>query len=262
MNKSKSYQRTRLESMAHHKININKAILFVATVVFFCAFSSGSYAQRVTPMVFELDPIGSGSSKSLRIENTKEQSLTVEFVATKISLDEFGNESRTPADNDFLIYPPQALIPGGKTQIVKVRYIGDPTILESNAYRVSVNQLPVQVERGFQGVGVVVNFNTLVNVSPIDSTAQLSVIDIAKGADDQWDILIENKGNRFSRLSKTVWQVTSTVDTSNTKLIKKSEVADMTDKNLVIPNSTLRLSIPSIEGFEPSTTKISISTDI
>ena len=260
MIKSKLYSYAGLSCPFHNATNLAKALLFLATVIFACLFSIGSYAQRVTPMVFELEPLGSGSATSLRIENTKEQSMTVEFIATKISLDEFGNESRSPADDDFLIYPPQALIPNGKTQVVKVQYVGDPQISESTAYRVSVNQLPVKIDAGFKGVGVLVNFNTLVNVSPVDSIADLSVVNISEGKDDQWDILIENKGNRFSRLSRTVWQVTSTVDASKTRLFKKSEVADMTEKNLVIPNSKLRLSIPSIEGFDPSTTKISISS--
>jgi len=80
-----------------------------------------AYAQRVQPMVFELEPLGKGSTESIRLENNKQRPITVEMNASKIVLDEFGKETNIPADEDFLIYPPQTIVQPGKTQIIKVR---------------------------------------------------------------------------------------------------------------------------------------------
>ena len=236
-----------------------KAIVCVIALVL---LSTTAQAQRVSPMVFELEPTGSQSATSLRVENNKEEAMTVEFIATKINLDEYGNETRTPADEDFLIYPPQALIQSGKAQVVKVKYVGDPVITESTAYRVSVIQLAVQSDDpSFQGIGVLVNFNTLVNVSPLDSKPELAVSQIKAVTDDKWELLIENTGNRFCRFSKTTWEIKSTVDPNNVHSLGQLEVGQLLDKNLIVPNSKLRVTIPAIEGFDPTQTSISISSD-
>ncbi len=232
------------------------SILLLISVI----IGQNAYAQRVQPMVFELEPIGAKASASLRVENTLQNPMTVEIIPTKITMDEYGNETLVPADDDFLIYPPQTLIEKGKTQVVRVKYIGDPTIKTSHAYRVSVKQLPVDLkESGHTGVGMVINFNTLLNVTPSDAESDIEVTEISPGDGERWNIAIENSGDRFSRLSKTVWHISDTSDTSNTKRIKSLDVGKLTQRNLVLPHSTLKMSIPAIEGFKPETTKIAIA---
>lgn len=211
-------------------------------------------------MVFELSPTGSKSSAVLRIENTQQNSMTVELVPTRIHMDELGNETLVSAEEDFLIYPPQTLIEPGKTQVVRVNYIGEPAINSSQAYRISVKQLPVNLRTsGHTGVGMVINFNTLLNVVPDNAAPELSVTSISANDEDTWDIAISNTGNRFQRLSKTVWNVIDTVNPSNTVRLKSLEVGQLTERNLVLPGSTLMMSIPSIEGFSPENVKIEIS---
>ena len=140
---------------------------------------STSHAQRVEPMVFELASSGTKSTTSLRVSNNKSSPLTIEVEPTRISLDDEGNETRTLAEDDFLIYPPQSILQPGKTQVIKVKYIGDPNIDISKAYRISVKQVPVDLGLGdTTGVGLLLNFNTLANVIPAKAKAELSVVDI------------------------------------------------------------------------------------
>lgn len=240
--------------LAGGKPALRYAILLVSVF-----FGLQANAQRVQPMVFEIEPIGAKAATSLRIENTQQNSMTVEIIPTKIIMDEYGRETLTPADDDFLIYPPQTLIEKGKTQVVRVKYIGDPTITSSQAYRVSVKQLPVDLKHsGHTGVGMVINFNTLVNVVPKDAEPAVSIVGISQGENEHWNLEIKNDGDRFSRLSKTVWQVSDTSDSSKTKRIKSLDVGKLTERNLVLPNSVLKMSIPAIEGFKPETTEIAI----
>jgi len=122
--------------------------IFVSIVVILLAIVNcqASFAQRVEPMVFELAASGSKSTTSLRVNNNKSAPLTIEVEPSRISLDESGNETRTLAEDDFLIYPPQTILQPGKTQVIKVKYVGDPTIDASQAYRISVKQLPVNLK--------------------------------------------------------------------------------------------------------------------
>jgi len=132
-------------------------------------------------------------------------------------------------------------------------------IKSSQAYRISIKQLPVDLKQsGHTGVGMVINFNTLVNVVPDDVEPAVVITDISQGADDRWNLEIQNTGARFSRLSQTVWQISDTSDSSKTKRLKSLEVGQLTERNLVLPNSTINVSIPAIEGFNPETTEIAV----
>jgi len=231
------------------------ALLFFASVI----VAQSAFAQRVQPMVYELDATGSGASTSLRVENTKSVPMTLEFVASKIQLDEFGGETSELAEDDFLIFPPQALIKPGKAQVIRVKYIGDPQIETSQAYRISVKQLPVNLDKsGATGVAMLVNFHTLANVVPKSSEAALSVTNIVAADSNMWSITVENKGNRYARLSKTRWLVQNTQGGGKPLTLKSSEIGAMTELNLVLPNSKLTQLIPAIEGFDPSNTRIII----
>lgn len=239
-------------------IKITQLITVLGLLIFNGIHSA--YAQSVQPMVFELEPVGNRSSVDLKIENTKSSPITYEINAVKIKHDEFGNETRTSGEDDFLIYPPQTLILPGKTQIIKVRYVGEPQLELSQTYRILANELPVDLSGGdSSGVSVAMNFSTLCNVTPPGSKPEISVTRLEKAEGENWSITIANDGTRFVRLTETVIEVASTGDAKNKKVFKNEYISDLFSKNLVAPKSTLTLTIPAIEGFDLATTKITIS---
>jgi len=228
-----------------------------ASALSLLTLSMPAYAQRVQPMSYELGPSGSKSSTSLRVENTSKTDMTLELLARKISVDDKGKETLSPADDDFLIFPPQLILKAGKTQAIRVKYIGEPTIEQSAPYRISVKQIPIDLSgSGKTGVGMVVNFNTLAHVSPPSAKIDLHVTKITGNTAGTWDISIDNRGKKMGRLSQTVWKLK---DGSQSKMLSVKDVSDMTDKNLVMPGQTLNLTIPAIPGFSASTTTVEIS---
>lgn len=238
--------------------NTYKGASFGLIALAFLSISTPAFAQRVEPMSYSMAPSGNGATQSLRIENTTQSAMTVELTVNKISVDDYGNETKTPAEDDFLIFPPQAIIKPGKTQAVRVKYIGDPKIEQSAAYRISVGQLPINLGGSTGGaVGFVINFHTLATIAPKDSVAELHVSSLKSGVNGEWDVAIENRGNRMGRLSRSVWKLSDSSGKSRT--LAEQEVSKMTDKNLVMPGSTLKLSIPALEGFNLNTTSIDIS---
>jgi len=228
--------------------------LLTAAVVIFTV--QQSYAQSVEPMIFELEPLGSRSSQSLRIVNQNSGSMTIEIVPLKIVLDEFGKETHILAEEDFLIYPPQTIIPADATQLIKVKYIGDPTIENSQAYRISVNQLPVDLKTDSAGVSILTKFLTMVNVVPKKSRPELKITDVTADENDRWLVTVENSGNRFGSLSNTSWEIENTQDPAQSKDLSADEVGSFVVHTLVLPKSKLKLSVPAIEGFDPNLTKI------
>ena len=237
----------------------NSHPLFIILALFLTALISAlpAQAQRVQPMSYELAPSGSKAATSLRIENTSKVDMTLELIASRISVDGNGIETRASAEDDFLIFPPQLILKSGKTQAIRVKYIGEPILSESSAYRISLKQIPIDLTGSGQSrVGMVVNFHTLAHVTPPDAEVDLQVNKITKQGADVWAISIVNRGKKMGRLSRTQWKIN---DGSQSRTFTHKEVADMTERNLVMPGRTLNLNIPAIEGFDAATTSIKIN---
>ena len=233
--------------------------VFLLTTLFLKC--SSGFAQSVEPMIFELEPIGGASTETLRIDNPGSGPITLEIVPLKITFDEYGNESHEAAEDDFLIYPPQTIVQAGSTQVVKVKYIGDPEIQNSKAYRISINQLPVDLKTDSSGVSILTKFLTLVNVSPRDSRPDMRITEIVPQENDRWLVTIRNAGDRYGILSNSNWELESSVDASVKKTINADELSTHLIQTLVLPKSTLRLSVPAVDGFDPSSTNIVIKQE-
>jgi len=203
---------------AHRKHKVFTIILSIVTILLCALVYSNAQAQRVSPMVFELEPFGSDSSTSLRIENTKQSPLTIEISASQLNTNLHGKETLTPADDDFLIFPPQAIIQPGKTQMIRVKYIGEAALEQSQAYRIAVKQLPIDLKGdGTTNIGIAFHFFTLLNVTPEKTKPSLNIEKISPVDDQNWELTIVNSGDRFARLSTTEWDISDTQNSESNK---------------------------------------------
>ena len=235
------------------------ALVFLISLVL---LSGAQAAQRVYPLVFELAPFGSDAQTSLWIENSGQTPTSVEIVVNSVSMTEDGTESWTPADEDFLIFPPLAVVQPGGTQKVAVQYVGDPDLKASRAFRVSVRQVPVDLSgSGTVGVAVAVNFNTLANVVPAGVAAELQPRSLTPQAEEgKWEIVLENTGTRFARFSEMEWSFEDAA--GQAQVIAGNDLKGMTEgngSNFLPPQTTRRLRIPALQGFNPTTTRINVS---
>jgi fimbrial chaperone protein len=133
--------------------------------------SAAAYAMRVSPMVLEMETRGTNAVARLEVQNLNQGNLAFETRITRMEFDENGNVVETPADEDFLVFPPQGVLPPGGRQVVRLQWVGDPELPAAQAYYVSVNQLPVALEPGtVDNVGaqvqIVYHMKALVVVAP------------------------------------------------------------------------------------------------
>lgn len=85
-------------------------------------------AYEVEPMRIILD-LGSGrTSTVITINNTRDSDLPVEIVMKRRIVHPDGTQEFLPAEDDFSVFPPQALVPAGQSQAVRISYIGDPDL--------------------------------------------------------------------------------------------------------------------------------------
>ncbi|WP_245621595.1 fimbrial biogenesis chaperone [Enterovibrio calviensis] len=215
-----------------------------------------SYAYKVQPMIAEMTPTGRGAQMSMRIDNTNDFPLTVEVLPLKLEMNKQGKETLTPADNDLLVIPVTAIIAPGKSQSVTVRYLGEPDIKESQAYRISVRQQNVlRNENDSMDVGLLMRFDTLMNVKPKKSEPKLKIAQLTKSTND-WLVEVENTGTSYGRINEVKWTLKSG---GKTQVIEGSNIGDYIRSTLVLPKSKRIFTMKPVEGFNASNTQIELS---
>ncbi|NLR72712.1 molecular chaperone [Novosphingobium sp. ERN07] len=157
-------------------------------------------AYQVAPMIYDLKPSGSGAATIIRVRNDGDKPLTIELEAEKRAFDENGAETRTPADDDFVLFPVQAVVQPGKTQAVRVQYVGKPDLAQSETYLVTVRQVPVALpDQKQSGVQMVFNFSTMATIVPEGAKPAVTVVSTTReGADTV--LRLRNDGNRYANI--------------------------------------------------------------
>ena len=106
-----------------------------------------AFAFKLLPISRTFTPAGSGATQSYQVVNDSDERLAVQVSIVQRQMDLTGKENYKPADEDFLIYPPQILLEPQKTQTVRVTWLGDPQPTKELAYRIIAEQLPINLEK-------------------------------------------------------------------------------------------------------------------
>jgi fimbrial chaperone protein len=209
---------------------------FVAGAVSALALACGSLtpavAHEVTPMRVELVPQAGSRTALVSVRNTRENDLPFEVVALRRLTAPDGTETLEPADEDFLIFPPQGLVKSGASQSVRFEYVGDQNLAESRSYVLDVREVPV-TPPGFSGILTVYNFGVAVYVKPPGAFADLEVSGISREG-DLITFDIRTRGNDFVVLSRHELEIRFGAETIR---MTGSEFAGRVSNPVVPPNS-------------------------
>ena len=145
-------------------------------MIFACLASLPASAMSVTPVHVEMTSVGSASRNQVSVTNTGTAPMPVETSLERLQLDEDGNRKTAKAGDEFLVFPPQAIIPPGGTQVFRLQWVGEPSLALSQSYIFSVAQVPVQFPKGQSKVQVVMSFGVIVNVGPSQVSPVLKVV--------------------------------------------------------------------------------------
>ncbi|MBO9518310.1 MAG: molecular chaperone [Porphyrobacter sp.] len=209
------------------KLLKSRACALAAALAAFAALSSPAAAMRVSPMVVEMETRGSDAIARVEVQNINQGNLAFETRVFLMNIDEDGNIVETPADDKFLIFPPQGVLPAGGRQVIRLQWVGEPDLAASQAYYVSVQQLPVSFEpNSTEGVAAQVqllyNMRALVVVAPPGAKPNVSPTSVhqlnyqppaAPGTDalpplqDGVEITLKNEGRRHAMMSNFGWRL-------------------------------------------------------
>ena len=171
-------------------------------------------AFEVKPLVHDLTPYGRKAASTLTISNPSDQPLPVEVTVNRRVFENATGETMAPADDDFLLFPPTALIPPGGTQAVRLQWLGDPELAVSQSYYAHVAQLPVlPTEDSGSEVQFVLAFNVAVHVAPEGALPNVQVrdagLETGTGGETLLRATLANGGNKHAYASRMAMVISS-----------------------------------------------------
>lgn len=178
------------------------------------AFTSvAAEAARVSPMIVDISPMGRGSVARVELSNPGQTEFPVEVQLFRGIISEAGELELTPADDQFLVFPAQRIVPAQSQQVFRVQYIGNAELQASEIYYMQIRQIPVSIAPTQNQVQVVVNFNVLVNVIPDGATPQPAVESarpVVRGDVTGIEVRLTNRGTRYFTAGTVPWRVAGT----------------------------------------------------
>lgn len=169
------------------------ALILATCFTAFAFASSEAQALSVSPTHIELTSAGRGGRSQIVVKNDNRTPMPVEVSIERFTLDENGERQSVEAGEDFLVFPIQAIIPAGGTQVFRIQWVGEPMLDESQSFIVTIAQIPVRLPKGRSGVQVAVSFGALVNVAPPRGQPQLDLIAAT--------VVTDRSGRRFPMLT-------------------------------------------------------------
>lgn len=239
----------------------------------------------VEPLFLEIAP---SQSAAIRVRNTSEDAIPVEVLVFKRDIDAAGNQTRIPADDDFIIFPPQASLKASSTQVFRLRPL-DSTKTNSQSYYISFRQVPAQLEPSEQNgarVQVVFSFDAAVHVVPRKAkssvslrTAKTSEMAVKEATGEvkslkngrQVDVMadvtvpaieieIENNGNKYLYLNEQEFTaiVTDTSGETSTHKWVNEDVSKHIKVTLLEPNEARTFTLPLPKGLVPNKVDVTV----
>ena len=214
-------------------------------------------AERVSPMIVEVEPLWRGSVARVELSNPGQAEFPVEVQMFRGVISEAGELELIPADEQFLVFPPQRVVPARSQQVFRVQYIGEPELAASEIYYMQIRQIPVDIAPGQSQVQVVVNFNVLVNVVPDGASPEPvveSITPIVREERTGIEVRLANRGTRYFTAGTVPWHVSGTAEDGTAFEVRLSapEVAKMIGVGVVAPGRTRVFFIltekPLVEG--------------
>lgn len=172
-----------------------------------CFDATALRAMTVEPMLLDLNSSGKGAQQSFSVLNNSTAHLPVDIKILQIDLGPNGETKSTPVSSEFLIYPPQAMILPGGSQVFRVQWIGEPDISASRSYRLMVSQVPVKLAKDQSGIQIVTSFGVTVNVAPPGGKSEIVVTRVESALDTEGKrraaLTVKNLGNKHAYMRQS-----------------------------------------------------------
>lgn len=227
--------------MAHHgRLRQFAAMAFIALGA--ALLGSAAHAYEVTPMRIFLQPDRGQTSTTITINNVRDEALPVEIQVFRRLVAPDGEQTFEPADDDFIVFPPQVQIEAGQSQAIRIQFAGSIGAV-SEAYVVQVTEVPVNRLDG-TGIQFTYNFGVAVYLQPARARARLAVNNpVITGGMVQFEIA--NSGNDYGFLTGQALEYRVA---GQRVVLTPDELGEAVSNPIVPPNSARQFALPLGDG--------------
>lgn len=212
-------------------------------------------------MSVELDPFGQGSVARVQFTNTGAREFPVEARAFRGEISEDGELELVPADDDFIIFPPQLVVQAGGDQVFRIQYIGEPELTTAQVYYLSIKQMPVELQPGQPQIQILVNYNVFVSVNPPDASATPRIDTITQEVQQDVEgvvVRLVNDGAGMLLASSYKWKLegVNTDGTAYSRTYEREELGGLVGVGVVAPGKARKFFLPIDSTVDRSTVSI------
>jgi P pilus assembly chaperone PapD len=231
-----------------------------AVALFILAATSPATATSVSPIQLEMTSAGPASRSQVTITNTGQGPLALEAKLQRMELSENGEQRFSGGGEEFLIFPPQAMVPPGGTQVFRVQWVGEPRLEKSQSFRLALSQVPVKLPKGQAAVQVVMSFGVLINVAPPQGVPELKLVGtgvaVEKPGKHHPTITVENGTPVHALLQHATIKLSSG---SWSQTLTPAEIGQKVGAGLVQPGQRRKFKLPV--DLPPGVTSVQASLD-
>ncbi len=157
-------------------------------------------ALQLNPLSVIVKPSGGGSRQTFKVTNESNKPIAVQFnVTTRQQVN--NKEIRRPADGDFMIYPPQTIIPPRTTQKVRIEWLGKKPVPKELAYRLIAKQVYVSLEKQKQsGISMLMTLVGALYVQPNNTRSNVQVRAVQRHG-NKLAVTLSNSGTRHQLMN-------------------------------------------------------------
>lgn len=231
-------------------------------------------------MILEIKPTGRDSIARVELTNDADRDIPYEVEMMRGEISPEGELALTPADEQFIVFPPQAMVEARTQQVFRIQYVGDEAVNRSQVYYLSIKQIPVEFEGGRNQVQVVINYNVLVNVvpdgtAPIANVKSASYIEREQSLDDfaeedrpeslplEKGILIDlaNDGNRYFFAGRSEWSISAQTMTGEEfeQTYRGDEMSSLVGAGVVAPGKNRIFFVPTDVELDSNSIQITVA---
>lgn len=171
--------------------------------------SNTCFAFKMTPIEVFMDASGINRTKTVKLTNPGEDQIPLEVKIFERSLTVDGKEIRKPS-KDFIVFPTQLILNPKEQRNLRITWNGPKTIDFEKAYRLNVNQIPVNVKKkknkykeAETGLNIAFSYMGGIYVRPEKQETQPKLIatKIQRIKNNKVKIRLENQGTEHAVLN-------------------------------------------------------------
>ncbi len=230
---------------------LKKKFLFIVLLVVSIGIAS---AFQFSPLEQVFEPSGANSQKTYTVVNDSEDQIAIEFSVLQRDQDGSGEEVRNTSTAEFVISPSKVIVAPSSTYVVRVKYIGPPTVTVEKAYRLVAKQMAYSLGKS-QTTQSMFNFLYIyyssLYVTPSETVVKVEISSAKARVDAEgnqvMDVTIRNRGNVHQILLDA--QLTLKDSSGKSVTLQGSEVLPGIDSLNILARKSVKKTIPWPEGL-------------